>query len=155
MHEKQRIPQTLGRLRAWIRDTEAGREILREATSGLLEQKCRECQEATRRRPRVLVVARRLGRYAGVEVYAERGVTVRLEELIESHDDPAIERLLDDLLHWQLPKSWRPVLMRVPDRLAFMGVTADQRLETLENAAMFRDWRNILREAFGDRKRET
>ncbi len=39
------LPLTPGRLRAWLRDTIAGREIVQEITSSFFEEKCRACRE--------------------------------------------------------------------------------------------------------------
>jgi len=44
MHEKPRLPRTLGHLRAWLRDTEIGREIVREIAAGFLQEKCSKCK---------------------------------------------------------------------------------------------------------------
>ena len=125
------IPRTLGRLRAWLRDTVAGREILKDAAIGLLEEECRKCE----RRgpvPRVLVVVRRLGPLPGVEVYREPGVHLRMEELVDSCDDAAVERLVDDLLRAQLPKYWKHLVDCRCESMVFSGLTATRRMDALE-----------------------
>jgi len=97
------FPRTERQLRAWLRDVPAGQQLVRDLASGVLEMECRRCERA-RPYPRVLVVIRRLGPLPGVEVFSERGVTVRLEELVDTQDDPVIEVLAEELLVAQLPR---------------------------------------------------
>lgn len=142
-HETPRlyIPRKLGRLRAWLRDTEAGRELVRDATEGFLESECRTCQKR-RPYPKVLVVVRRLGRHPGVEVFHEKGVTVRLEELVDSEDDKAMEILVEELLVHQLPRSWKTLVTCRSDSQVFTGLTAERKLRMVE----LRDWLNVMSE---------
>ena len=132
------IPRTLANLRQWLRDTNAGRELVRDATKGLLENECRACQNLVRC-PKVLVVARRLGRFAGAEVYHEPGVQVRMEELVDSCDDKAIERLTDELLLAQLSKRWKHLVSCRRDSIAFTGLSAARRIESLETSRVLRE----------------
>ena len=83
---KQRLPRTRGQLRAWLRGSQLGRSLLRELVEDVFEERCRACERGMiTPRPKVLVVARRLGPLPGVEVYAERRAHVRLEELVDTH----------------------------------------------------------------------
>ena len=138
------IPQNAGQLTAWLRDTIEGRNIVREAADGLLEERCRDCA-AVYRRPKVLVVARRLGGYTGVEVFAEKGVAVRIEEMVDTRDSPAMERTAEELLVEQLPAAWKslpdcPGYLR--DTQIFSGMSESEWREWQANL----DWLALLRE---------
>src|SRR3972149_2088386 len=122
------LPKTLGQLSVWLRDTDAGREILRRCYEQALEEKCSACEKGIPI-PRVLVVLRRLGHYPGVEVYRETGVNLRLEELVDSEDDPAVELLIDDLLRAQLPQNWKHMVDCRCDSIVFTGLTAGRRID--------------------------
>jgi len=92
---------------------------------------------------------RRLGRYPGVEVYREKGVNVWLEELVDSQDDPAIERLVDDLLVAQLPRNWKHLVDCRSDSIVFTGLTAERQMESLITLELLRElkaWK-LLRES--------
>ena len=136
--EKPTFPATLAALRAWLRDTEEGRELLRETAKDVLENACRRC-ERRRPYPRVLAVARRLGAKPGVEVYYEEGISVRCEELMDSKDDPATEILCEDLLREQLPRSWKHLVDCRSDSQVFTGLTAERCIESLETLRIIKE----------------
>lgn len=148
--QKPTIPQNAGHLAAWLRDTIEGRKILRDATEEFLEERCLNCA-AVYRRPKVLVVVRRLGSRPGVEVFAERGVSVRIEEMVDTCDDPAMERLAEELLVALLPNAWKslpgcPGYMRQSQ--VFTGLTAERLIERLEAL----DWLALIRDARSGKK---
>lgn len=130
MPESQIFPTTLAALRAWLTDSDVGRELLRETTKDFLENKCREC-ERLRPYPKVLAVVRRLGCKPGIEVFYEEGVTVRCEELLDSQDDKAMEILCEDLLR-ALPRSWKHLPDCRSDSQVFTGLTVDRQIESVE-----------------------
>jgi hypothetical protein len=127
--ETRTFPKNLAALRAWLRDTEAGRELLREAAKDVLENECRKCQRL-RPYPKVLAVVRRLGFKPGVEIFHEKGVTVRCEELVDSKGESALEILCEDLLVAQLPKAWKHLPDCRSDSRVFRGLTVDQEIES-------------------------
>ena len=142
------IPRTLARLRVWLAGSEDGQRLVRECSAKFFEEKCRACEKGIPV-PRVLVVVRRLGRYPGVEVYREKGVNVWLEELVDSQDDPAIERLVDDLLVAQLPRNWKHLVDCRSDSIVFTGLTAERQMESLITLELLRElkaWK-LLRES--------
>ena len=132
------IPRKLSSLRKWLIGSKDGSKVLRQAAMELLEEECRKCE----RRgpiPRVLVVVRRLGPLPGVEVYREQGVQVRLEELVDSCDDAALERLVDELLRAQLPKFWKHLVDCRCESMVFTGLTAERRLESVETLRLLNE----------------
>lgn len=131
MHDEPTFPETPDALRAWLRDSEEGNDLLRVAAKDFLEDTCRRC-ERRQPYPRVLAVARRLGPRLGVEVFYEEGVTVRCEELLGSQDNKAMEILCEDLLRAQLPKSWKHLVDCRSDSRVFTGLTAGRQIESLE-----------------------
>lgn len=144
------FPLNPGQLLAWLRDTDVGRQLVREAASGFLEEECRKCQRL-RPYPKVLAVVRRLGLKPGVEVFHERGVTVKCIELVDSQDDlelvdsqddPAIEILVEQLLVHQLSRSWKPLVECRSDSQVFTGLTAERKLGMIE----LRDWLDLMTE---------
>ena len=147
---KPTFPRTAIQLRAWFRDTDVGRQLFRELATDILEEKCHACQFIYGH-PKVLVVVRRLGSLPGVEVFWGKGVTVRLEQLVDTRDDPALEILAEDLLEAQLPEKWKPML-HVPhhraESLCFHGLTAGQRLKVLadlEERRIYREFTKALK----------
>ena len=138
---KPTLPRTMAQLRGWLRDTEAGQKIIRELTSGSLEDECRKCQRV-RPYPKVLAVVRRLGFKPGVEVFHERGVAVKCIELVDSEGDPATEILVEELLEHQLPRSWKPLVGRRSVSEVFTGLTVERKLEMAE----LRDWLYLMAE---------
>jgi len=148
--DKPTIPREKHPIRAWLKGTVAGRELLAELTEKYLENKCRACRSPYRRSPKVLVVARRLGHLPGVDVFSEPKVTVRLEELVDTYDDPVIECLGDELLVAQLPKTWKHLPGCRRHNTVFRGLTAERRLEALEMLRTLRelkDWREAAEAA--------
>ena len=133
------FPLNPDRLLIWLRDTDAGRAVVRKAASGFLEEECRKCQRV-RPYPKVLVVVRRLGCKPGVEVFYERGVTIKCIELVDSEGDPAMEILVEELLVHQLPKSWKPLVTCRSDSEVFTGLTAERQLRFLE----LRQWLHLM-----------
>lgn len=143
------FPRTARQLRAWLRDTIIGRQLFRELAKDVLENECRKCQ---RIRPysKVLVVARRLGPVPGVEVFREKGVTVRLEQLIDTQDDKVIEILAEELLEAQLPRSWKHLPHCRSDEMCWRGWNATQQLKVwgdLEELRIYREFGEALRNA--------
>ena len=128
-------------LYGWLRDTDQGKAIIRELAPGFLEEACRKCQ---RLRPysKVLAVVRLLGCRPGVEVFYERGVTVKCIELVDSQDDPATEILVEELLEHQLPRLWKPLVQCRSDSQVFTGLTAEWKLQMIE----VRDWLHLMTE---------
>ncbi len=148
MGKRTTIPRSAGQLRAWLRDTETGHEILKEASRGFLEDECRKCQKL-RPYPKVLVVVRRLGTRPGVEVFYEKGVSVRLEELVDSKDDKELEILVETLLVDQLPKSWKtlpdsPGYRR--DSMVFTGLSAITQFVHSEDLKLIRELQEFKRD---------
>ena len=141
MHDEPTFPETPDALRAWLQDTDEGRELLRVAANDFLESACRRC-ERSQPYPRVLAVARRLGAKPGVEVYYEKGVTVRCEELLDSKDDPATEILCDDLLRAQLPRSWKHLVDCRSDSQVFTAVYAGRCIESRETLRILKELRS-------------
>ena len=135
------FPTTIRQLKAWLRDTTVGRALMVLLTSEALENKCRACENpqlATK--PRVLVVVRRLGLHPGVEVYYENGVNVRLEELVDTKDDAAVEALADELLAVQLPRYWQHLQTSCRSQsMVFTGLTAERRTRSLEELRILRE----------------
>jgi len=129
---RARFPRTPSDLARWLRQTQEGRSTFLKVAQGFLDEKCRQCEQALITPPKVLVVVRRLGPLHGVEVFAERGVTVRLEELVDTHDDPVIERLADELLIVKLPRPWRHLPRGRSKSMAFSGWTAEQELQAID-----------------------
>ena len=125
---KPTVPKTPAQLAAWLRDTDAGRQVVAKQ----LDERCRVCQHATPPSPRVLVVVRRLGPLPGVEVFYETGVNVRLEELIDTQNDPISEVLAEELLIAQLPRLWKHLPNCRKQGMPFTSVTAERRLEAVE-----------------------
>lgn len=132
---KPSVPRTPAQLAAWLRDTDAGRQVLAEQ----LDERCRVCLHAARPSPRVLVVVRRLGPLPGVEVFYERGVNVRLEELLDTHDDPVIEELAEELLIAQLPRLWKHLPSCRARTMPFTALTAERRLKAVEGICTLRE----------------
>lgn len=148
--DKPTFPRTAIQLRPWLRDTVIGRQLFQELVKEFLEEKCGECQFIYAH-PKVLVVVRRLGPLPGVEVFWEKGVTVRIEELVDTHDDRVIEVLAEDVIELQLPKRWRHML-HVPsyrsESQCFHSQTAGQRLKVLgdlEDLRILREFRDSLK----------
>ena len=141
-HKGPRWPRSRGQMCAWLRDTDTGREILREAADSILEDACRKCHTVGPV-PKVLVVARRLGRMPGVEVYHEKGVSVRLEELIDTRDDATTEILAEELLRLQLPRPWRHLLECRSQSEVFRGLAPDR----VADGILTRRWLRELAEA--------
>ena len=141
--ESATIPRYPGPLRRWLRDTVAGQTIVQEVAKDVLEKACRNC-ERLRPYPRVLVVVRRLGRHPGVEVYREKGITVRLEELVDSQDDAGLERLVENLLRAQLPRSWKHLVDCRSESMVFTELTATRRIESLETLKLLRELKDGL-----------
>ena len=134
-----RMPRTMGALKAWLRDTDDGRALIDGLTAGAFEERCRRCQGNARPLPKALVVLRRLGRHTGADVFADKGIAVRIEELIDTRDDPVIEALADELLWTQVPQSWRHLLWRTPrESGVFRGLSATDLLRTQERLAWLR-----------------
>ena len=138
------FPRTPGQLLVWLRDTDRGRALIREAASGFLEEACRKCQRV-RPYPKVLVVVRRLGFRPGAEVFYEKGVTVKCVELVDSEGDPATEILVEKLLIQQLPKPWKPLVACRSDSQVFTGLTAERKLRFFE----LRQWLRLMDEFKG------
>jgi len=72
-------------------------------------------------------------------VYYEPGILVRLEELVDSGDDAATERLADELLLAQLPKSWTHLIACRHDAIAFTGLSAERRIESLKTLLILKE----------------
>ncbi len=126
-------------MKAWLRDSNDGRALLAGLTARTIEEKCRRCEGNARPFPKALVVLRRLGRYTGAEVFADEGISVRVEELIDTRDDPAIERLALELLWAQLPRGWRGFSECSPRYSGvFVGLSATDLLRTQERLAWLR-----------------
>lgn len=138
--QKTEFPRTPLQLRAWLRDTETGRYLARQAARNILEEACRKCQKI-RPYPRVLVVVRRLGPKPGVEVYSEKGVTIMTHELVDTHDDPASEVLAEELLALQVPKSWRFLLGMKPESRVFTGLEAEATIRAIQTMRTIRELR--------------
>lgn len=142
------LPRTVRQLRLWLRWTKEGRKLLADLTVDLLEEKCRKCQTDIKPRPKVLVVARRLGQQPGVEVYAERGVAVRLEELFDTEDNQIMEIAADEALAIRVPKSWQYLLRGVepqqPTRsIVFTGLPLARYVEFLGLENTIRELKEI------------
>ncbi len=149
------FPGTAIQLRAWLRDTIVGRQMFRELAKDVLEEECRKCQRL-RPYPKVLIVARRLRprirrRLYGIEVFRERGVTVRVEELIDEHDDATVEILAQELLEAQLPRPWRHLPHCRSESDCFRGLTAQRRLKTLGDLEELRIYREFATTWKGER----
>ena len=146
MSDKPMFPRTARQLRAWLRDTTIGRQLFRELAKDVLEEECRKCQRI-RPYPKVLVVVRRLGTLPCVEVFREKGVTVRLEELVDTHEDAIIEilgtELTEKLLVAQLPKPWRHLPYCKSESRCFHGITAERRLKVLGDLEELRIYREF------------
>ncbi|WP_455387600.1 hypothetical protein [Petrachloros mirabilis] len=97
------LPTTARGLRAWLRDTDEGRRIVTESYSEALETKCRLCEIGCPF-PKVLVVLRRLGNYAGAEIYAEKGCLIKT---LEMPDVPEEWPMAEEWIEVNLPKHWR------------------------------------------------
>ena len=141
-HESKTFPRTAGQLRRWLRDTVPGRTLVKELAKDFLEKECRRC-ERRRPYPRVLVVIRRLGYKPGAEVFYEKGITVRLEELVDSQGDASIELLVEKLLLAQLPRSWKHLPNCRSESMVFSGLTATRRIESLEILKLIRELKEI------------
>ncbi len=96
------LPQNQAALRAWLRDTDEGRKILREATEEFLE-----CEIRNWRHPKVLVVGRLDAGQPFVEVYWEKGVAVKTVEMVDTDGTAASDLMVEGLLQRELPKLWR------------------------------------------------
>lgn len=139
------LPRTLRGLRPWLTQTDEGRALLASLTDECLEERCRACQEGWLAIPRVLVVLRRLGRYPGAEVYQTNGVTVRLEELVDTQDDAELERLADELLEVQLPRTWQSVAQYGRRKsMVFTSLSAERRIRSLEELETIRELKECL-----------
>ncbi len=144
--DKTTCPRTAIQLRAWLRDTITGRQLFRELAKDVLEGECRKCQ-LIRPYPKALVVVRRLGPLPGVEVFREKGITVRLEELVDTRDDRVIEILAEELLEAQLPRPWKHLPHCRSESRCFHGVTAEQRLQALgdmEELRIYREFTKVI-----------
>ena len=157
MTYKSAFPRTIRQLRSWLKHTEDGQRFLDRLTKEALEKRCRQWQREHQPRPKVLIVLRRLGRYPGVEVYAEREVSILFHELVETENNPKLEILADEMLALQVPRSWRHLLpdyrfhdvsLYQPVRgEVFRGLTIEYTLEALEELRTLRDlkaWRSAL-----------
>lgn len=139
-------PESAGRLRDWLLETEWGRKIVRDAAKKFLEDSCRKCQQL-RPYPKVLVVARRLGLYPGFEVFREPGVNVRMEEMIDIPDIADVGGIADELLIAQLPRPWKRLVecdacYRAGE--VFRGITAERQIESILGLRWLRElheWR--------------
>ncbi len=141
----QDLALSAGRVRAWLRDTDTGRKILREAAKGFLGDTCRNCQRL-RPYPRVLVVLKRFGGigYVGAEVFHEPGTTVRIEEMIgidalPCRDRTRLDALLEDLLYAQLPRSWKHLTRCRSVEGVYRGITAERRIKGLIEMGLIRE----------------
>ncbi len=139
-----KIPATQVAVRAWLKGSTEGRDLLHRMTQRLVEEaveeKCRVCQQA-HPYPRVLVVLRRLGNHPGVEVYSGPGVLVHIEELPDAPGTAACDLLLEQVLEIRLPKTWRWLLETRARRIhsgVFRAVSLDEWLYYLERAEVFR-----------------
>jgi len=135
------FPKTPRQLRAWLTQTDVGRAILGGLTDEALEKKCRECRFTAEHptRPKVLVVVRRLGPVPGVEVFAERGVNVRLEEMLDTRDNAVLEVLAEDELVSRLPVSWRGLVVGQGATLGFSATTGERRLRAVGELEVLRE----------------
>jgi hypothetical protein len=124
-----------------LKQTTAGRRVLQETAKELQEEKCRACELAIHQRPKVLCVLRRLGDRPGVEVYAERGAQVRIEELVDTFGSPSLEIAAEEVLEAQLPRNWKHLANGKPESMVWRGLTPKQRLRALESVA----WLNELK----------
>ena|GEM_PF-3352778 len=151
------LPDTVPKLAAWLKGAAEGKKLLGELTEKTikeaLEERCRKCEQAYRARPKVLVVVRRLGPKPGVEVYAERNVSVKMMELFDTHDDTKFEVVADEALAIMLPRSWKHLLpdhcpdvsLRQPTRsMVFTGATVERTIRSLQELRILRElgaWR--------------
>jgi len=140
--DKPTFPRSPRQLRAWLRDTDVGRRLFLELAKEALENECQQCQ-LIRGYPKVLIVVRRLGSLPGVEVYREKGVTIRLEELVDTRDDKDIEILAEELLEAQLPRQWKHMPHCRSESKCFHGVTAGRLLQTLHDLDELRIYREF------------
>jgi len=143
------IPRTPDSLYVWLKGSTAGREIVRKLITEDLEELCRRCQKEFKPNPRVLVVVRSLGRYPGAEVFHDRGVNLRVEELVATEDDTEGDLFAERLLLAQLPKGWSRwvggLWARQSTSIAYTGQTVSQRIECLEVKRTLRElkeWRD-------------
>ena len=139
------LPTTAKGLRAWLKGTDEGQAILRDAAAEFLQEKCRACQNM-RPFPRVLIVLRRLGAHPGAEVYAEEGVTVRFMELPDVADDGCLGELVERLIAAKLPKSWLPMTELPAKRIkseVFRGITAEKALGASRVAAVLKQLQEL------------
>lgn len=149
MKQKATLPQTALGLRAWLKGTVQGRELLgmltKEAIEEAQEEKCRAC-ENIRPYPKVLVVLRRLGRFPGAQVYAEEGVTIRFLELPDVSAEGKIGILVEELIELRLPRNWRHLMDLSANRITiqvFRGMTLQESLQHTERAVALREIREI------------
>ena len=132
------LPSTAQGLRSWLKGSTEGRALLRELTEEAIEErleaKCRAC-ESIRPYPKVLVVLRRLGRFPGVEVYTEEGVSLRFLELPDIPATAKAEILAEEYIELMLSKNWRR-LMDLParriHRTLFRGISLTEWLRYAE-----------------------
>ena len=126
---KPTFPRNQAALRVWLKDTEDGRAIVREAAKESLENACRGC-ERLRPYPRVLVVVRWAGLWSfDLTVFREEGVTVRVQETVDAPDCGIMDELAEDILWMQLPRSWQPLSecdARTQENYLFRGFTAER-----------------------------
>ena len=147
MAQKRRgptLPKTITQLKSWLRGSTEGKQVIADLTAESLEEKCRQCETAIRPKPKVLVVAKRLGLHPGAEVYAERGVSVRLEEMFDTEDDSMLELGAEEALAIRLPRPWQHLLCGVepqqPTRgIVFSGMSAQQYVKYLEVKRVLRE----------------
>lgn len=138
---KQSFPRTVRQLRAWLRDTPTGQQLVRELASQALERECRICERA-RPYPKVLVVTRQVGDLACVQVAAEKGVSVRVAELVDvPEDDPVIWQFAEDLLIAQLPRAWRHLGVKLMGGgvTVIKGLPAERRFRALSELRTLRE----------------
>jgi hypothetical protein len=146
------FPRTKDQLRAWLKQTNDGKAILGALAEEALESRCRECQFALEHptRPKVLVVVRRLERVFGVQVFQEKGVNLRVEEMLDTMDDPTLETLCEEELVSRLPVSWKGlVLGTVGAKVGYSGVTAERRLRSLRELEWLRELKAFQKDMLG------
>ncbi len=145
MTQKDTLPSTSQGLRAWLKGSVEGKTLLSELTEEAfeerLEEKCRSCQ-SIRPYPKVLVVLRRLGRFAGAEVYTEEGTTVRFLELPDVSEQNGAA--LEELIEVSLPRNWRHMVGLPSKRIhseVFRGVALQEAFRHTERGVALKEIR--------------
>jgi hypothetical protein len=124
MKQRVTLPQSLGGLKAWLKGSDEGKALLRELTEEAIEMRLGK-------KPKVLVVLRKLNGHPGIQVYTEEGVLVQVTELPDvENDTPEIESSLDELLELRLHRSWKHML----------GLPAKRIQEAVFSGTTLADW---------------